>query len=206
MVDKLDKDRDGDFSYFEREATAVFPDEASLNRAVDALMQAGLTQEDMSVLAHDKHLSGSQSADQLADSDKADITAFETQDSRTEGQAAIVGTPALLAGLGAALAISTVGTALIPAFVVTAGSTIVGGGVGAILARVFGRKHADYIQQQIQDGGIVLWVRTEDEAQDNVVLGILKENGGKNAHIHKITREWGASSIPFHDVQPDPFL
>lgn len=206
MVDELDKELDGDFSYFEREATAVFSDEQSLDHAVDALMQIGLTQEDMSVLAHSVHLSASRSAEQVADSNKPAIDGFVTPDSRTEGKAALVGTPALLVGLGAALAISTAGVAMIPAFVVTAGGAVVGGGAGMILARIFGRKHAHYIQEQINNGGIVLWVRAEDKSQDQAILDILTNNGGKNAHIHTVSREWGADSIPFHDAQPDPFL
>jgi hypothetical protein len=38
-------------AYEEREAVAVFDNESSLNAAVDALMLAGLRQDDLSVLA-----------------------------------------------------------------------------------------------------------------------------------------------------------
>lgn len=38
----------GETTYHEREAVAIFSDEASLNAAVDALIQAGWEAEDMS--------------------------------------------------------------------------------------------------------------------------------------------------------------
>lgn len=206
MSDDLVKDSSDDFTYHEREATAVFPDEASLDRAVDALMQLGLRQEDMSVLAHSSQLSATRSAEQLADNSAADTTAFTSSDSMTEIRTAIVGAPALLVGLGAALAISTAGAALIPAFVVTTGGALVGGGAGMIFARIFGRKHADYINEQVNNGGVILWVHAPKNNQDQEILNILSENGGKDAHIHVVSRQWGISSIPFHDVQPDPLL
>lgn len=206
MNDDLAKDSNDEFTYQEREATAVFADEASLDRAVDALMQLGLRQEDMSVLAHSAHLSKTQSAEQIADSSKADTAAFTTPDSRTELETSLVGGPALLTGLGAALAITTAGAALIPAIVVTAGSALAGGGVGMIFARIFGHKHAAYINEQVNQGGVILWVHASKKEQDSSILKILTENGGKDAHIHVVSRQWGISSIPFHDAQPDPFL
>lgn len=206
MKEDLSKEDSGEFTFTEREATAVFPDEISLDRAVDALMQLGLRQEDMSVFAHSAHLAATGSAEEIADKSDATTIGFTSPDSRTEMAAALVGTPALLTGLGAALAISTAGVAMIPAIVVTAGSALLGGGAGMIFARIFGQKHASYIQEQISNGGIVLWVRTHTEQQDNAILKILAENGGKNPHIHMVNRQWGVSSIPFHDVQPDPLL
>lgn len=206
MNDDAATDNDGDFTYQEREATAIFPDEASLDRAVDALMQLGLRQEDMSVLAHSADLSSASSIKQLADTDTPELKPFVSSDSQVEATASLVGGPALLAGLGAAVAITTAGTALIPAIVVTAGSTLVGGGVGTVLARIFGRKHASYIGNQIAKGGVVLWVHAPDKAQDKAILDILAKNGGADAHIHVVNRQWGVSSIPFHDAQPDPLL
>lgn len=206
MSDDLVDDNNDNFIYLEREATAVFPDESSLDRAVDALMQLGLRQDAMSVLAHSARLNSSRTSEQLADGDQPDVAAFTSQDTRTEARAALIGGPALLAGLGAALAISTAGAALIPAFVVTAGSAAVGGGVGMLFARIFGRKHATYITEQISHGGVILWAQVPDEKQDQSVLDILTANGGRDAHIHVVKRQWGINSIPFYNAQPDPFL
>ena len=200
------KNTDGEATYREREAVAVFDSEAALNKAVDALMQLGIPQSDMSVLAHAETLSGTQSVKKLEDDGSAPRGNFVTQDSRTEGMASLVGGPALLAGLGAALVMSTVGAALIPVIAVAAGGTLAGGGVGALLTRAYGRKHTAYIERQIAAGGLLLWVNAPDENQDAAIIESLKQSGGRDAHFHVVERSWGINEVPFHAAEPDPLL
>jgi len=206
MTGKHFDDDSGKETYQEREAVAVFSDEASLNNAVDALMQFGLRQADMSVLAHAEALSATKETKQIEDEDNAPHSNYVTPDSRTEAAAAITGGPALIAGLSTAIAISTAGLALIPAIAVTAGSALFGGGLGLVLSRVFGRKHAAYVERQIMSGGLLLWVHAPDEKNDAKIVNILKENGGRDAHIHVVNRTWGVGEVPFHDSEPDPLL
>lgn len=192
-------------AYEEREAVAVFDNEASLNAAVDALMLAGLRQDDMSVLADAGSLSV-QAASNLADKESTPRAEYVSPDSRTEGLAALAGGPALLGGLTAALVAGTGGAALIPTIVVAAGSTLAGGGLGLVLARAFGRKHADFVGHQLKKGGLLLWVHAPDKAKDAEILEILKRHGGRDAHFHVVHRTWGVADRPLHDVNPDPFM
>lgn len=193
----------GEIGYQEREAVAVFDSEASLNAAVDALMQYGLRQADMSVLAGTEQPASAQS---LEDKDNVERASYVTGDSRTIGAAALTGGPALITGLGAALVAGTVGVALIPAFALTIGGSLATGSAGFLLSRVFGRKHADAIHQQLANGGLLLWVHTPDAKDDAKVLEILKENGGRDAHVHVVHRNWGVDDVPFSADQPDPLL
>ncbi len=206
MTDDRVDDDSGEETYEEREAVAVFDDEASLDRAVDALMQFGLREADLSVLAHAGKLAAFREARELEDSSDAPRSGYVSPDSRVEGSAALVGGPALLAGMGAALAVTTAGAALIPALAVTAGGAAVGGGVGLVLSRVFGRKHAGYVERQLMGGGLLLWVHAPDENNDARIVEILQQNGGRDAHIHVINRKWGVDDVPFHDSEPDPLL
>ena len=96
--------------------------------------------------------------------------------------------------------------ALIPAIAVTAGSALVSGGLGLVLSRVFGRKHAGYVERQIMSGGLLLWVHASEEKNDARIVEILKQNGGRDAHIHVVNRTWGVDDVPFHDAEPDPTL
>jgi hypothetical protein len=198
----------GEQTYQEREAVAIFDNERSLNAAVDELLQSGLRQSDMSLLAHDKRLAGKEfaNATELADSEATPRTAFVSGDARTEGLAAVVGAPALIAGLGAAAVIGTGGAALIPTIAATMGSSAAGGALGLLFARAFGRKHADFIGQQILGGGLLLWVHAPDPAKDAEIIGILKRNGGRDVHLHAVTRTWGVADRPLHDFNPDPLL
>ena len=194
--------KDGNIGYQEREAVAVFDSEAALNAAVDALMQYGLRQEDMSVLAATESLSPAKS---LEDKDDVERASYVTGDSRTIG-AALTGGPALITGLGAALVAGTVGVALIPAFALTIGGSLATGSAGFVLSRVFGRKHAAAIHQQLANGGLLLWVHAPDAKDDAKILDILKQSGGRDAHIHVVHRSWGTDDVPFSADQPDPLL
>lgn len=195
-----------DLAYQEREAVAVFDNETSLRAAVDALMLLGLREDDMSLLGDAAHLSGVTDIRKLEDADNVPHAAYVASDSRTEGLAAIVGAPAYVLGAGAAAIVATGGAALIPTIAVAAGGTAVGGGLGLILARVFGRKHADRVGAQIGAGGLLLWVHAADPAKDATVLAALTSNGGRDAHIHVVSRTWGPSDAPMHDFNPDPLL
>ena len=199
---------DGEQIYQEREAVAVFDDEKSLHAAVDGLMQAGLRQEDMSLLADSEKLSqkGKQTVESLEDKDKVHRTAFVSSDSRTEGLAAVVGAPVYLAAVGAAAIAGTGGAALIPTIAVAVGSGAAAGGLGLLLARAFGRQHAERVHRQIANGGLILWVHAPDPGNDAKILEILRRHGGRDVHFHVVSRTWGLADRPLHDVNPDPLL
>jgi hypothetical protein len=197
---------EGEIHYQEREAVAAFDSEASLHAAVDALMQFGLRQNDMSVLGDAGKLPLVQPGPEAADRDNAPKTNYSSTDARTEGLAALAGGPALVAGFIAAAVAGTGGAALIPAIVITAGGTAVGGAVGLMLARLFGRKHAAYVEHQIRSGGLLLWVHVPDAGKDAKIAEILKSKGGREVHFHVADRTWGSTDRPLHDFNPDPLL
>lgn len=199
---------DGDQTYEEREAVAIFHDEASLNKAVDELMQIGIRRQDLSLLADSKSVPGRVTdAENAEDMNFAPHADYVSPESRTEGLAALVGVPVYVAGAGVAAVVATGGAAaLIPTLAVVAGSGLAAGAVGLILARVFGRHHAERVQDQIARGGLLLWVHLPDKERDSEVLEILHRNGADDVHIHVVQRSWGVSDVPMHDVEPDPLL
>jgi hypothetical protein len=197
---------EGEIHYQEREAVAAFDSEAALHAAVDALMQFGLRQNDMSVLGDVGKLPLVQPGHEPADRDNAPKTNYSSPDARTEGLAALAGAPALVAGFIAAAVAGTGGAALIPAIAITVGGTAVGGTAGLLLARLFGRKHAAYVESQIRSGGLLLWVHVPDADKDAKIAGILKSKGGRDVHFHVAHRTWGSADRPLHDFQPDPLL
>ena len=195
--------------YEEREAVAIFPDEASLNNAIDELMQAGLRRDALSLMANAESVPGgagkATGVEAAEDKDFIPHADYVSPESRAEGLAAIVGVPVYVAGVGAAAMIAT-GGAIIPTVAVVAGSGAAAGALGLILARVFGRHHAARVGEQIAQGGLLLWVHLPDEKRDAEITGILHRNGARDVHLHVVKRSWGASDVPLHDVQPDPFL
>lgn len=198
--------QEDDQIYEEREAVAIFHDEASLNKAVDELEQAGIRRQDLSLLADSKSVPGKDAkASDLADKDFVPHQDYISPGSRTEGLAALVSVPVYLGGAGAA-AVAATGGALITTLAIVTGTGLAAGAIGLILARVFGRHHAERVQRQIANGGLLLWVHLPDKAQDSTVLDILRRNGADDVHLHVVKRSWGTSDVPLHDTQPDPFL
>lgn len=199
---------DGDQTYEEREAVAIFQDETSLNAAIDELMQLGIRRQDLSLLADSKSVPGRDAtAEKEADEDFTEREDVVSPESRTEGLAALVGVPIYVAGAGVAAVAATGGAAaLIPAIAITACSGLAAGAVGLLLARVFGRHHAERVQDQIARGGLLLWVHLPDKERDAKVLEVLRRNGASDVHVHTAKRSWGVSDVPMHDTQPDPFL
>lgn len=196
--------------YEEREAVAIFPDETSLNNAIDELMQAGLRRDSLSLMADAKFVPGgtakTENVKETENKDFVEHADYVSPDARTEGLAALAGAPVYVAGAGVAALVATGGLALVPTIALVAGSGLAAGAVGLVLARVFGRHHAERVQAQIAKGGLLLWVHMPDEKRDAEVLKILRRNGADDVHLHVVKRSWGASDIPMHDTQPDPLL
>ncbi|SHG24569.1 hypothetical protein SAMN02745157_3793 [Kaistia soli DSM 19436] len=192
-------------AYVEREIVAIFSDEASLNNAVDDLMEIGVTRADLSVLARRDELAGVPT-EKLEDNASTPRSAYASPDARTEGLAAVTGGPALVAGLGGAWAVGAVGAALVPAIAITAGSAAALGAVGLLFVRFFGRKHAAHIQDQIDAGGLLLWIHAPEPSGDTAILDILAKRGARHVHVHVLTKHWGTDDVPLHGFNPDPLL
>ncbi len=61
-----------------------------------------------------------------------------------------------------------------------------GGLLGAALSRYMDRRHALYIQQQIDRGGILLWVRTEDPGRERRAVDLLKRHSAADVHVFEL--------------------
>lgn len=198
-------------SYEIREAVGLFEDADAFERAVGALESAGFDRATISVLGtHEavrerigKHY---RSTVEVADSNRAPHASYVSNDSLHEGEAAAIGVPFYVVGLASAAAVVASGGSL--AFAI--GATIVGGGVaaglGAVLARAIAHGHSDWIRDQLENGGIVLWVTTPDDKSFERARGILEKFGATHIHKHQISCEWGLENRPLFDVQPDPLL
>lgn len=201
------RDDDGETSYEVREVVAVFDSEKALQAAVDDLIAAGLEREDMSVLADPGKLAElGVPVSGIEDDPKAARAAYMPSETRAEEATALVGAPALIVGLGAALAAGTAGLSLIPTLALTVGGTLASGGAGMLLARFFGHRHADFIGRQIEAGGLVLWVHSADKGADASIVDIVAKHGARDIHQHTIKRSWGVDDVPLHDFNPDPLV
>jgi hypothetical protein len=170
------------------EAVAVFEDVADLDAAVGELKQAGFGKDDISLLATEEAVAKKlghryERVEELEDDPKAPREAYKTRASVGDSEGIIVGSLTYLPAVVAA------GTVVASAGVVAAavtGTAIAGALIGTVLARWLDKHQAEHLQEQLDRGGLLLWVRTPDEDAERRALAILTRHSAHDVHIHKL--------------------
>lgn len=194
-----------------REAVGVFQDWKSLQAAVDELMNSGFDRSELSLLAAKKVVEEKlghvyDKVAELEDDPKVPRTAFIGRDSLTEGRAGIIGGLAYVgavAAIGAVVASGGTLAAAIGAAAVAGGS---GGLIGTLGARWLGRDRAKAVQEQIDKGGLLLWVRLRDPAHEDRAVAVLNRHAANDVHVHELARSSDPEADPLSGLEPDPFL
>lgn len=194
-----------------REAVGVFYDPDILESAVKQLEISGFDRSAISVLATDKH-----AQDQIAclyrtireveNSDSTPRKACASRDSRIEGETVAVDLPLYIGGLAGAASVAAVGGALAFSVATAILGGAVGASLGAILAGTIAQRNAANVQEQLRQGGLILWVATPNAGAERRAMDILSKLGAHDAHIHEFQHEWSIQDLPLANVQPDPFL
>lgn len=173
------------------EAVGVFDDAKSLEAVIDELQLAGFHRSELSLLAGEKavedklgHLYNKVS--ELEDDTNVPRAAYVANESIGSIEGGLIGG---LMYVGAGLAAGTVvasGGTMAAAIIAAAQAGGVGGLVGAVLASVVSDEHALRIEEQLNHGGLLLWVRTRDKAHEKKAVEILKTHSGKDVHLHEL--------------------
>jgi hypothetical protein len=121
-------------------------------------------------------------------------------------EAVAIGLPLYIGAMGGALTMVASGGALAMVLLSAAAGGVVGGGLGGVIAAAIGKTHADRLEANLRDGGILLWVFVANDDEERQVIDILKHSGGVDVHAHEIERNWGERESPFKNWNPDPFL
>lgn len=108
--------------------------------------------------------------------------------------------------MGGAPLVVVSGGALAMVLLAAAAGGSAGGGLGGLVAQVIGKSHADRLEANLRDGGILFWVTVIDASEEKQVSETLKKAGGADVHAHEIERTWGEEENPFKNWNPVPFL
>lgn len=176
---------------FVREAVAAFGSADDLEVAVFALQSAGFDHSQMSLLASEATIerklgSRYERVKSLADDPETPRAAFVERAVVREGKAGLIGALSYIGAVGAAGAVVASGGAL--ALTIAGAITVGGAGaaLGTILADRFGTQRAHSMNEQIQNGGMLLWVLVPDEAAEASAIAILQQRSDINVYIHDI--------------------
>lgn len=168
------------------EAVAIFDDVASLDRAVQALIDAGFAKDDVSLLASEAAVEEKlghryERVEELEDDPDAPRVAYRTLAEFAENERSIANSLTFLPAMIAA------GTVVASAGVVAAAVTgaAVGGAVlSTVLARWLDHNHADHLQEQLEHGGLLLWVNTPTVDKREKAVAILMAHAASDVHVH----------------------
>ena len=173
------------------EAVGIFHRYEDLQGAIDELLSSGFHRSELSLLADEATVQeklGHQykKINALADDPAAPRSAYVSPEAIGDAKGALISGLAYVgATVTTGVVIASGGTlAVLIAAVVLAGGT--GGLVGSVLAKWLGDHHANYLQQQIDRGGLLLWVRTRDVAAERRAVEILKRHSGGEVHVHAL--------------------
>jgi hypothetical protein len=179
-----------------REAVAVFHDPAAVQTAVSDLQSGGFDRADISFMAREGYLDGHLKREypdvrQAADDprvprdpviDETDIRQQRTLDTSLA---------ATIAGFAAAGFTVMTGGALPLAIGLAAVAMGGVGAAGALVGRAAEKGQETFLEEQLQHGGVLLWVHTADLEAERRALEILRRDGGEDAHIHELPARGG---------------
>jgi transcription elongation GreA/GreB family factor len=173
-----------------REAVAVFDTAEALQSSIDELLSSGFHRSQFSLLASEAEVVAKvghkyRRSSELADEASVPRAAYVSTEAIGDAEGAVIG------------ALMYVGAGVLMGPVAAAGGTMAailgaaalgsgaGGVIGTALARLLGDWHAHRITEQLDHGGLLLWVRPWDVGQENLAVQILERNAGRDVHVHK---------------------
>lgn len=187
---------EADYSSSRTEAVAVFHDIPPFQAAIDDLLSAGFDSVDLNVLAHEDTIRTKlgrtyKSTIELMDDPEAPRIGYVPEETIGDAEGAVIGAGIYVPAIVGSLAVVASGGTLLAAIAAAVIAGGAGGFVGAALARYIGHEHGKHLDQHLQRGGLLLWVRTRDPEHAEAALDILKRHSADDVHLHRIPARAG---------------
>ena len=172
------------------EAVALFHDVKSLQAAIDELLTSGFDQGCLSVLGNEKAIEDKLGHSYGSTKDLEDNPnvprATWVPDESIVAEAACIGTPAYLSAIIGSLVVFASGGTLLGGVAIAAVAGGAGATVGTALAGIVGHEHAKHLNENLNLGGLLLWVRTRDVEAEKKALDVLRRHSGQDLHLHPV--------------------
>jgi hypothetical protein len=184
------------------EAVAIFRDVETFQAAIDDLLLASFDHGDINVLANEDTITSKlgrkyKSTVEFEDDPEAPRIGFVPEETIGDAEGALVGAGVYFPAIAGSLAVAASGGTMLGAFAAAAIAGGAGGLIGAALARRIGKEHAKHLDQHLEHGGLLLWVRTRDAEREKTALSILRRHSADDVHLHSLPeRACKESDIP----------
>ncbi|MEX0618329.1 MAG: hypothetical protein WDZ76_04045 [Pseudohongiellaceae bacterium] len=172
-----------------REAVGIFFDADTLERTIGDLKAAGFKTEEIGLLAGKDTVKEQlghvyQEVDQTGPD--APHMAFVARESVNNTTHAYLGSTYFIGAVAAGgAAVATAGI-LGGAMMAALASVATAGGVGAIVAKIISKSDADTLEEQVDEGHLLLFVRTMDETAEKKALEILARDAALDPKIYTV--------------------
>lgn len=174
-----------------REAVAIFPNAQTLKSAIAELRNAGFHPEELGLLA-----SAQVVEDALGDlyartnkdaaAPEAPAIAFVGREAIGEAPSALGGSLFFVGTSGIAGAV-VASAAIFGGALLTALGGLVGVGlIGTLVAKVIHQSDAEYLQQQVDEGRILLFARLNEPGSENLAINILNRHGSIEVKVYAV--------------------
>ncbi|WP_367198462.1 hypothetical protein [Amorphus sp. 3PC139-8] len=174
-----------------REAVGVFESAEALRDVIDELLSSGFDRAALSLLAAETAINEKlgyqfQKIAELEDNPIVPRCCYVSTESIGDAEGGLVGGLMYIGATVTAGAVVASGGTL--ALVISAAALAggVGGLFGALLAGRLGAQHAQHLQEQLDHGGLLLWVRTWTARDETRAVEILSRHSGRDVHIHTL--------------------
>ena len=177
-----------------REAVGIFHRPEDLQSAIDELLSSGFHRAELSLLANEHAVEEKlghryEKVRVLADDPAVPRAAYVSTEAIGGAEGGLIGGLTYVGAVVAAGAIVASGGTLAAIIAAAALAGGAGGLIGSILAKWVGDHHAHYLQEQIDRGGLLLWVRTWNVEDEKRAVEILKKHSGSDVHVHTLPAE-----------------
>ena len=174
-----------------REAVGVFSSPEDLQDAIDELLSSGFHRAQLSLLASEQAVADKlhhqyEKAATLANDPGVPRAAYVSTEAIGGAEGGLIGGFVYVGAVGAAGAIVASGGTIAAAIAAAALAGGAGGYIGSILAKWVGDHHANYLQEQMEHGGLLLWVHARDATIEERAVEILKKHSGVDVHVHAL--------------------
>ena len=175
-----------------REAVGVFADATGMQAAIDELLASGFEVDALNLLASTEAVESKlghkfRKVAELEDDPTVPRDHYVPTETVEEAERAAIGALAMAGALGAGGAVVISGGTLATAALAGALGAGTWGLIGEVLTKFVGADHAKDMEEELSAGGLLLWVRCANAAQETRAQDILKKHSGKDVHVHTLS-------------------
>ncbi len=174
-----------------REVVGVFDGVDSLRDAMSELQQNGFMRQELGFLADEKTVQEKMGrfykrVEDLKHDPRTPRAMFMPDEPVGEAEAAFIGVPFYLAAATASAVVVATGGTLLAAITAAVAAGAGAGTLGSVLSNFISKHHADYIQTQIENGGMIIWVNAATPEREEAARRILAKYHGHDIQAHDI--------------------